>query len=441
VRRYDMTGVRLIIFLLVVACLIGVVVLLGSAQCGIEEESNDTASAADGLGELPGSWCRSGTVLPAGDVDVYWFEALEPLTVVMETLTDGDTLLALYRENGEFLAGDDDGGGGGASRLERSIEAGTYFLVVSAYGSNVVASYEIWIEGSASTPAPTPAATCPLEVEDNDTGQNANALSTSGGSMCRTGAVLPAGDVDLYSFSVPTTTSVVIETKSQGDTVLRLFDADGQYLTENDDGGEGTASRIAGPLDAGRYYVMVYENGNDESISSYMIEVRVGSSSTGSSGTQGTVSPPVGGAVAGVAPAWGWWISGSGIVLSAWGAIDRDCPSDYDFNMKLCDKETYTFTLGSDGFIAVGLIDQAGEWITAYVYDASNQRVASKLGVAGPIYSDWVEVPAGTYTVDVVPGKRLDNSPYELHVFFSTTLPDPGYLVETYGPADIELPG
>ena len=106
-----------------------------------------------------------------------------------------------------------------------------------------------------------------------------------------------------------------------------------------------------------------------------------------------------------------------------------------------CDKKTYTFTLGSPGFLALALIDQAGEWITAYVYDAGHQRVAAKLGVSRPIYSEWTELPAGTYTVEVVPGKRLDNSPYELHVFFSTTRPDPGYLVRTYGSADRELPG
>jgi hypothetical protein len=83
-----MAGVRLIVFLLVVACLIGVVALLGSAECTVEVESNDTATAADGLGELPGVRCRSGAVLPAGDVDMYWFEVRERANVVLETRTD-----------------------------------------------------------------------------------------------------------------------------------------------------------------------------------------------------------------------------------------------------------------------------------------------------------------------------------------------------------------
>ena len=90
-----MAGLRLIIFLLVVACLIGVVALLGSAECKVEVESNDTAAAADGLGTLPGERCRSGAVLPAGDVDMYWFEVRDRVDVVIETRTDGDTLLAL----------------------------------------------------------------------------------------------------------------------------------------------------------------------------------------------------------------------------------------------------------------------------------------------------------------------------------------------------------
>ena len=436
-----MTGVRLIIFLLVVACLIGVVVLLGSAQCGIEEESNDTASAADGLGELPGSWCRSGSVFPAGDVDMYWFEVRERANVMIETLTDGDTLLSLYDSDGQLLAEDDDGGDGRASRLEGSIEAGTYFLVVSAYGSNVVQSYEIRIEGTGTSSTPS-TDTCPYEKESNDTMALADDLTGVGGVACRIGSVAPVGDVDVYSFRLEFAAAVAIETKTDGDTMLRLYDSGGRFLAEDDDGAGGRASRIAATVEAGRYYVTVREYGDDATVSSYEVSLTVQATPGGSSGTTMTLPPPpASGAAAGPVPPWGWSIWGGGIVLSAWGAIDRDCPSDYDFNMGLCDKKTYTFTLGSDGFIAVGLVDQAGEWITAYVYDAGRQRVASKLGVSGPIYSGWVEVPAGTYTVEVVPGKRLDNSPYELHVFFSATLPDPEYLVRTYGPADRQLPG
>lgn len=440
-----MAGVRLIVFLLVVACLIGVVALLGSAECAVEVESNDTATAADELGELPGVRCRSGAVLPAGDVDMYWFEVRERANVVLETRTDGDTLLSLYDSGGKLLAEDDDGGDGRASRLEGSIEAGTYLLVVSAYGSNVVSSYEVRIQGlaSASASAYAPDATCPLEKENNNTAAFADDLSAVGGVPCRTGSIAPAGDVDVYAFRVDATAPVVVETKTAGDTILRLYDVEGRLLAEDDDGGDAAASRIAATLDAGRYYATVREYSDSATISSYRITVTASRSPGGATPPPGQVaSPPAeGGGVTGSAPPWGWSIWGGGPVLSAWGSIDRDCPSDYDFNMGLCDKKTYTFSLGSPGFIALALIDQAGEWITANVYDAGHQRVAVKLGQAGPIYSNWFKVAAGTYTVEVVPGKRLDKSPYELHVFFSATEPDPDYLVRTYGPANRQLPG
>lgn len=436
-----MAGVRLIVFLLVVACLIGVVALLGSAECAVEVESNDTATAADGLGELPGVRCRSGAVLPAGDVDMYWFEVRERANVVLETRTDGDTLLSLYDSGGKLLAEDDDGGDGRASRLEGSIEAGTYLLVVSAYGSNVVRSYEIWMEGTGTSSTPS-TGTCPYEKESNDTMGLADDLTGVGAVACRTGSVAPVGDVDVYSFRLDLAAAVAIETRTDGDTVLRLYDSGGRFLAEDDDGAGGRASRIASTLEAGRYYATVREYGDDATVSSYEVSLTLQASPGGPSGTTTTLPPPpASGAAAGAVPPWGWSIWGGGIVLSAWGVLDRDCPSDYDFNMGLCDKKTYTFTLGSRGFIAVGLVDQSGEWITAYVYDAGRQRVASKLGVSRPIYSDWFEVPAGTYTVEVVPGKRLDNSPYELYVFFSLARPDAEYLVRTYGPADRQLAG
>ncbi len=439
-----MAGVRLIIFLLVVACLIGVVVLLGSAECKVEVESNDTTAAADGLGALPGVQCRTGAVVPAGDVDMYWFEVRERANVVIETRTDGDTLLSLYDGDGKLLAEDDDGGDGRASRLEGSIEAGTYFLVVSAYESNVVRSYEIWIEGSAtsSTASNASNAECALEKESNDTMALADDLTGVGAAACRIGSVAPVGDVDVFSFRLEVAAAVAIETTTDGDTVLRLYDSGGRFLAENDDGAGGRASRIAATLEAGRYYATVREHGDDAAVWSYQVSLTVEASPGGPSGTATTLPPPPASAAAvGTVPPWGWSIWGGGIVLSAWGAIDRDCPSDYDFNMGFCDKKVYTFTLGSPGFVAIGLMDQAGEWITAYVYDAGRRRVASKLGVSRPIYSDWVEVPAGTYTVEVVPGKRLDDSPYELYVFFSLTRPDGEYLVRTYGPADRQLAG
>jgi len=433
------------IYLLLLSCLLGLVVLPGYAQCRAEVEANDTTDAADGLGTLPGTGCRGGAVFPSGDVDLYWFDVQESVDVVIETWTDGDTLLSLYDESGDLLAEDDDSGNGYGSRMAGSLQVGTYLVVVSAYGSNVVSSYEVRIQGlaSASASAYAPDATCPLEKENNNTAAFADDLSAVGGVPCRTGSIAPAGDVDVYAFRVDATAPVVVETKTAGDTILRLYDVEGRLLAEDDDGGDAAASRIAATLDAGRYYATVREYSDSVTIPSYRITVTASRSPGGATPPPGQVtSPPAeGGGVTGSAPPWGWSIWGGGPVLSAWGSIDRDCPSDYDFNMGLCDKKTYTFSLGSPGFIALALIDQAGEWITANVYDAGHQRVAVKLGQAGPIYSNWFKVAAGTYTVEVVPGKRLDKSPYELHVFFSATEPDPDYLVRTYGPANRQLPG
>jgi len=131
---------------------LAVLLLIGPAlagQCVSEQEDNDSARLADRLGELPGSGCRVGAIDPSGDVDMYVFTVGVASDIVIETVTNGDTLLGLFDANGDLLAEDDDGGAVYASRIEGTLSAGTYLAVVVAYQDRTIAEYRITIEGGS----------------------------------------------------------------------------------------------------------------------------------------------------------------------------------------------------------------------------------------------------------------------------------------------------
>jgi hypothetical protein len=67
------------------------------------------------------------------------------------------------------------------------------------------------------------------------------------------------GDVDFYRFDAPGGTSLVLEVLTgQLDTLIGLFDQDGNLVALDDDGGSGVLSRIVFPVPAdGAYYLAV----------------------------------------------------------------------------------------------------------------------------------------------------------------------------------------
>jgi hypothetical protein len=143
-----------------------------------------------------------------------------------------DTVLALVDANGRELATDDDGGEEQlASRLEiPAAQRRPLFLRVGTLGGG---SFEVVVQPDA--PSATPA--FPRSLREAAAAP-ALAIGQSVSLRLRRGqsAVfrLPEGDI-----------AVLTRDLGRGvDTVLTLLDADGQEMTEDDDGGGGLASRI-----------------------------------------------------------------------------------------------------------------------------------------------------------------------------------------------------
>lgn len=422
--------------MLLVVGLILLVGFVGTADCVPEVEDNGAPELADGLGVLPGAGCRVGVVDPSSDVDFYWFQVQSTCTVTIGVGSWDGIFYTLHDAGGNWIDGESHTGGAEPTRLAVRLEPGMYYVQLEGAYGEAAGRYEI----SVSSTSTTPGSACVDEVEANDTLAAADSLRPRSDVSCRRGAISPADDVDNYWFEIGASATVTLETVTSGDTVLYLYNGSGTELAEDDDGGEGSASRLRISLTSGRYFAAVISYGRDQRIPEYEIHLSVeGQSGDSDLGDDG---PPPDGQDdprPGDPPPWGWWITGNGILLNAWGTIDKECASDYDFINGLCDVKSYSFTVPSEGYIAVALIDESGQWLRAEVLDAFGYHIVGREGTQSSVYSQWAWVTAGTYRVEVTPGKRLDRSAFELHVFYSAAEPDDGFLVQRYGPEERTL--
>jgi hypothetical protein len=151
-------------------------------------------------------------------------------------------------------------------------------------------------------------------------------------------SICPSGDDDWWVFSTDEAGEVVVDLSGPyGDTVMWLYDINGQQLAYDDDGGPDMFSRIDLPgLPAGRYYVQVQEFNDYGIIENYYIHLT----------TSGTCHPdctgrecgpdPVCGQICGTCQA-GWQCSAAGQCVydgHRQGAGDPcgffvGCPADY----------------------------------------------------------------------------------------------------------------
>ncbi|PNK16505.1 S8 family serine peptidase, partial [Cylindrospermopsis raciborskii] len=273
------------------------------------------------VGTDPGS----NNLVPA-DVDMYRFELNQAGTISLETSrpqngVEMDTILRLFDVYGNNLGTDDDTGSGFYSRLNAYLDAGTYYFGVSGYAnfSYSPTSANSGVEGSNGDYAISIAFdtnTTPFVGDPNGTATGARDIGALSNFATAGGADVPSiigldtnvpgvdptqenliavgdKDVDLIKFTVdpglvifqtsdyvPDYIGKFGQTRGQAyldlldsdgngsfddsiDTVLRLFDASGNQLAIDDDGGEGLLSRLEYVFTtAGTYYLGVSGHGN-----------------------------------------------------------------------------------------------------------------------------------------------------------------------------------
>ena len=161
--------------------------------------------------------------LPEGDI-----------AIVTRNLRRGaDTVLTLLDANGQDVTEDDDGGGGLASRLEvAAADARPAFVRARVLGEGA-GEFDLVVEADLAGPP-----TFPTSLQ-----------AAMDAPMLQPGVAIPIRlrrGQSAY-FMLPPGAYVVAtrELRDGTDTVLELLDTNGQVLAEDDDGGDGLASRLA----------------------------------------------------------------------------------------------------------------------------------------------------------------------------------------------------
>ncbi|MEO1428139.1 MAG: DVUA0089 family protein, partial [Cyanobacteria bacterium J06633_8] len=258
----------------------------------LEQLNQLTTVASDSIG------IDEGTIeVGATDVDLFSFNVTDAggLVTIQTTVNDAsnqvDTILRLFDASGNEITIDDDGGEGRFSRIEAILEPGQYFAGVSGfdnayYNPTVINSGISGGTGSYSLQLQFASGIAGSTTDENGTISDSvvtnflifdeleaqyvevNIASDSVAGVSERVAV-GRTDVDMIRFDVDSAGLMVLETFESDpddrlDSVLRLFDASGNELTFNDDGGQGFFSRIETELNPGTYYVGVsgFDNSN-----------------------------------------------------------------------------------------------------------------------------------------------------------------------------------
>lgn len=152
--------------------------------------------------------------------------------------------ICIYKEPGERVASSD----GSAISLE--LEPGEYVVEVSGTNSEALFPYRLAIS-----------LRCPLcairEAEPNDQFETAQVLRAL--PVAVEARIESSDDADYYEFALAEAAHVTITTSGadSGDSIIAVYNADGEQVAYDDDGGDGAWSRLELDLEAGTYRVAV----------------------------------------------------------------------------------------------------------------------------------------------------------------------------------------
>ncbi len=215
-----------------------------------EFENNDIGAYAYPLPE--GSYLP--TIYPAGDNDWFAF-TLSSTTMVHANVTnvpaDIDIVLVLYGPNSTttVIQTSDSSGSGGSEYFYRQLGAGTYYMRVYDYQNDdfSTSAYRLTLRYGIDI----------YEWNDNAT----SSYTITSGNYTPT--MYPAGDRDWFSFSLGTTSYVLLDltnVPTAVDIVMALYGPNSYstLIDASDIGGLGGSERIWEVLASGTYYVKIY---------------------------------------------------------------------------------------------------------------------------------------------------------------------------------------
>jgi len=226
---------------------------------------NATLSGPNDSNTLSGSLSSEDNQLDGKSLDLYQYTFVNDSTIDIQLNSLAfDPFLYLVRvsatqasiPSSTFL--DDNSGSGNNARINRSIQAGTYWLGVSSAASNGQGSYDVSIISSTNNPSSSFETLTSVYGVDVLKNPNPNISGSLGSADFKFNNKF----LDLIQIEVATTSTVKIDLSSTTfDTSLLLVDIVndevGNLALQNDDSGNGTNSRIETTLLPGPYWLGV----------------------------------------------------------------------------------------------------------------------------------------------------------------------------------------
>lgn len=218
----------------------------------------DGADAATSEAPLSSALTTTG----AAPAVVAFTTSAENLALRVEAqASDGDPSIILMTEDGQTIAENDDTPDSLNSRIETSVGPGTYCVALNSVGgSPLQATVQVSRADQPALLSIEPAggasriADCTLATEALPLTEGALDARLAEGAVT---TVVDGQAVGYYRFTLSQPTTLTVRSVSSGlDPYLKLFNADGGLVGENDDT-DGTNSRLdyATPLPAGDYCI------------------------------------------------------------------------------------------------------------------------------------------------------------------------------------------
>jgi hypothetical protein len=163
--------------------------------------------------------------------------------VTVETSGGVDTIMEVYNGSWQLMGSDDDSGENYNARLEILVEPNqTYYFKVGGYGSDDTGSYRIFANFET------------IQTENNT--ERSRAITLRLGEAFPV-FLLKSSESRWYVYNLTRSAAFVVQTRGNMDTMLFLYDSNGNQIADDDDGGEGNNAMIYQRLNQGTYYIEV----------------------------------------------------------------------------------------------------------------------------------------------------------------------------------------
>lgn len=223
--------------------------LPGGGWVGGSFEASDLAVAPEALEAM--------SIAPVGQSIVSYFtlSAAADLRLEAQGALGSDTIIELFNASGLSIAADDDSGGGLDSRLELSLEAGSYCLQTSSYDQALLsATIRVGRQEHEALTAGIGAVEDVCEVD----GAPMLTISDVEGEFHFSETIIP-GQNSFVGLVVEQNAPVLIQARNQeADPVLTIFNEAGEQIGYNDDfDGLSAGVEFIEGLETGTYCLLI----------------------------------------------------------------------------------------------------------------------------------------------------------------------------------------